>query len=142
MVTVGARGSDPALWSTANALLAAVVGTVAALGSVEAQVSRPEPAYEGNDRIEEWSERRILVVTPHPDDETFTSGGTLAILAANGNDIRVVVYTTDNAGSRDPEMTKDRLKAIRRAESSAFRRKTSFGWATTTACWSTSTAGT
>ena len=86
------------------------------LASAEAQVSRPEPEYTGADRIEEWSGRRVLVVTPHPDDETFTSGGTLAILAANGNEIRIVVYTTDNAGSRDPSMTKDRLKAIRRAE--------------------------
>ena len=116
MVTAGARGLVPALSTGAGMLLAAVVGAVVAAGSVEAQVSRPEPEYTGSDRIEEWSGRRILVVTPHPDDETFTSGGTLAILAANGNDIRVVVYTTDNAGSRDPEMTKDRLKAIRRAE--------------------------
>ncbi len=81
-----------------------------------AQVSTPEPRYAGDDRIEEWSGRRILVVTPHPDDETFTSGGTLSILAANGNDVHVVIYTTDNAGSRDPTMTKDRLKTIRRAE--------------------------
>ena len=116
MVTAGARGSAPVLSTAACVLLAAVVGAVAAVGSVEAQVSRPEPEYTGSDRIEEWSGRRILVVTPHPDDETFTSGGTLAILAANGNDIQVVVYTTDNAGSRDPDMTRDRLKAIRRAE--------------------------
>ena len=100
----------PGLFSAA-CLIAAVTAAPA-----EAQVARPEPEYTGSDRIEEWSGRRILVVTPHPDDETFTSGGTLAILAAKGNDIRVVVYTTDNAGSRDPEMTKDRLKAIRRAE--------------------------
>ncbi|MXW02938.1 MAG: PIG-L family deacetylase [Holophagales bacterium] len=116
MVTAGVRGFAPALSAGAGMLLATVVVAVVAVGSVEAQVSRPEPEYTGADRIEEWSGRRILVVTPHPDDETFTSGGTLAILAANGNDIRVVVYTTDNAGSRDPEMTKDRLKAIRRAE--------------------------
>ena len=100
----------PGLLSAACLIVAVTVGQAGA------QVSRPEPEYTGSDRIEAWSGRRILVVTPHPDDETFTSGGTLAMLAANGNDIRVVVYTTDNAGSRDPEMTKDRLKAIRRAE--------------------------
>ena len=96
-------------------LVAALLGGFASAPAT-AQVSRPEPLYEGADRVEEWSGKRILVVTPHPDDETFTSGGTLAILAANRNDIRVVIYTTDNAGSRDPDMTSERLKAIRRAE--------------------------
>ncbi len=85
--------------------LSAVAGILLATGGIGvgggspamAQVSRPEAVYEGSDRIEEWSDRRILVVTPHPDDETFTSGGTLALLAARGNDIQIVVYTTDNA---------------------------------------------
>ncbi len=58
----------------------------------------------------------LLPLSRHPDDETFTSGGTLAKLAANGNDIHIVIYTSDNAGSSDPTMTHDRLKAIRRAE--------------------------
>ncbi len=114
MGMAGASGSKSA-FPVAAGVFFAVLG-VSAMAPAEAQVSRPEREYTGADRIEEWSGRRVLVVTPHPDDETFTSGGTLAILAANGNDIRVVVYTTDNAGSRDPEMTKDRLKAIRRAE--------------------------
>jgi LmbE family N-acetylglucosaminyl deacetylase len=81
-----------------------------------AQVTTPEPPYTGSDRVEEWRGRRILVVTPHPDDETFTSGGTLALLARNGNEIHVVIYTNDNAGSRDPTMTHERLAAIRKAE--------------------------
>ena len=117
MLRAGASTTDRVLPSLPGAfLLTAYLAAAAVSLPAPAQVSRPEPAYEGADRIEEWSGRRILVVTPHPDDETFSSGGTLAMLAANGNDIQVVVYTTDNAGSRDPEMTKDRLKAIRRAE--------------------------
>ncbi|HVS14150.1 MAG TPA: PIG-L deacetylase family protein [Thermoanaerobaculia bacterium] len=82
----------------------------------EGQVTLAEPEYTGDDRIEQWRGKRVLVVTPHPDDETFTSGGTLALLAARGNDVRIVIYTTDNAGSRDPQMTHERLAAIRRAE--------------------------
>ncbi len=97
-------------------LLGAALVLAAAAAATDAQISRPEPEYTGSDRIEEWSGRRILVVTPHPDDETFTSGGTLALLTAKDNEIQIVIYTTDNAGSRDPEMTKDRLKAIRRSE--------------------------
>ena len=117
MLRAGRSTTNRVLPSLPGAFLLTVYVTVTAVSlPAPAQVSRPDPVYEGPDRIEEWSGRRILVVTPHPDDETFTSGGTLAMLAANGNEIQVVIYTTDNAGSRDPEMTKDRLKAIRRAE--------------------------
>jgi LmbE family N-acetylglucosaminyl deacetylase len=80
------------------------------------QVTLAEPEYTGDDRVERWRGKRVLVVTPHPDDETFTAGGTLALLAAGGNDIRIVIYTSDNAGSRDPAMTHERLATIRRAE--------------------------
>ena len=98
-------------WSAPALVVALLVSAVSF-----AQISTPEPEYEGSDRVEEWTGKTILVVTPHPDDETFTSGGTLAKLAANGNDIHVVIYTSDNAGSTDPTMTHDRLKAIRKAE--------------------------
>lgn len=81
-----------------------------------AQVAQAEPEYTGDDRIEKWKGKTVLVVTPHPDDETFTSGGLLSMLAANGNNVRIVIYTTDNAGSNDPTMTKERLADIRRRE--------------------------
>jgi len=68
------------------------------------------------DRVENWSGKTILVFTPHPDDEVFSSGGTLARLAANGNEIQVVIYTNDNKGSLDLDMTRERLARIRRAE--------------------------
>jgi LmbE family N-acetylglucosaminyl deacetylase len=68
------------------------------------------------DRVENWSGKSILVFTPHPDDETFSMGGTLAKLAANGNEIVIVIYTNDNKGSLDQEMTRERLARIRRAE--------------------------
>ncbi len=81
-----------------------------------AQIATPEPEYKGTDRIEEWEGKTILVVTPHPDDETFSAGGTLAMLAENGNNIQILIYTTDNAGSNDPTMTRERLAAIRKSE--------------------------
>ncbi len=95
---------------------ALALALVASAVAANAQVTVAEPAYTGADRIEEWTGKRILVVTPHPDDDTFTSGGTLALLAERGNEIHVLVYTSDNAGSRDPSMTHERLAAIRRAE--------------------------
>ncbi|MEE2775998.1 MAG: PIG-L deacetylase family protein [Acidobacteriota bacterium] len=79
------------------------------------QIAQPGSPYTGDDRIEGWRGKTILAITPHPDDETFTSGGTLAMLAEH-NDIHVVIYTSDNAGSRDPEMTHERLASIRKSE--------------------------
>jgi len=93
----------------------ALIGAGAS-GPAQAQIAVAEPEYTGEDRIEKWTGKTILVVTPHPDDDTFTSGGTLAMLARSGNDISILIYTSDNAGSNDPRMTKERLAEIRRAE--------------------------
>lgn len=68
------------------------------------------------ERLENQSNKSILVFTPHPDDETFSSGGTLARLAKNGNSIHIIIFTNDNRGSKDLEMTRERLARIRRAE--------------------------
>jgi len=67
-------------------------------------------------RIENLQGKSILIFTPHPDDETFSMGGTLAILAKQRNQIHIVIYTNDNKGSLDLEMTRERLARIRRAE--------------------------
>jgi len=68
------------------------------------------------DRSENWRGRTVLVFTPHPDDDLFGAGGTLALLAKNGNRIYIVIYTNDNKGSFDLEMTSERLARIRKAE--------------------------
>jgi len=39
------------------------------------------------------------------DDDTFCCAGTLALLAKGGNHIHIVIYTNDDKGSYDPEMT-------------------------------------
>jgi LmbE family N-acetylglucosaminyl deacetylase len=96
--------------------LAIATGAVFTPGMLWAQVVTAEPEYTGEDRIEKWHGKTVLAVTPHPDDETFSAGGLLAMLAANGNNIQVLIYTTDNAGSNDPTMTKERLADIRRQE--------------------------
>ena len=68
------------------------------------------------DRIENWKGKTVLIFTPHPDDDTFQCGGIMSILAKNGNKVVVVIYTNDNKGSLDLEMTSERLARIRRAE--------------------------
>ena len=66
-----------------------IVATAAVLSiapsTAQAQVAQAEPEYTGDDRIEKWKGKTVLVVTPHPDDETFTSGGLLSMLVTNGN---------------------------------------------------------
>jgi LmbE family N-acetylglucosaminyl deacetylase len=70
-------------------------------------------------RLEELRNKTILVFTPHPDDDVFGAGGTIALLNRNHNKVFIVIYTNDDKGSYDPEMTSQRLARIRKAEEEA-----------------------
>ncbi|WP_420605497.1 PIG-L deacetylase family protein [Novosphingopyxis sp.] len=62
--------------------------------------------------------RKMLVIAPHPDDEVFGCGGTIALLHATGCDVHVVVLTDGSASHRNSrKYPKSRLVAIRQAES-------------------------
>jgi LmbE family N-acetylglucosaminyl deacetylase len=54
-------------------------------------------------RLENLQNKTVLVFTPHPDDDVFGAGGTIALLNRNHNKLYVVVYTND-----------DRVPTIRR----------------------------
>ena len=71
------------------------------------------------DRIESWTGKTVMVFTPHPDDDTFACGGIMSILAKNKNKVIIVIYTNDDKGSQDLEMTSERLAQIRKAEEEA-----------------------
>ena len=73
-------------------------------------------AAQTQPKLEDLHGKTILVFTPHPDDDTFCCAGTLALLAKNANNIRIVIYTNDDKGSYDPEMTSERLARIRMHE--------------------------
>ncbi len=100
----------------ANLITLALGFTLVLVTTAPGQVVRPDAPYAGPDRIEDWKGKTVLFVTPHPDDDTFSAGGLLAKLARGGNKIIILIYTNDNAGSDDPEMTHERLAAIRKAE--------------------------
>jgi len=68
------------------------------------------------DDITKWTNKTIMWFGPHQDDES-SSLGTLSLLKANGNKIIMVWYTTGNKGSRDLDMTSERLSQIREIES-------------------------
>src|SRR5712692_5781836 len=70
-------------------------------------------------RLEDLHNKTILVFTPHPDDDVFGAGGTIALLNRNHNKVLIVVYTNDDKGSYDPDMSSQRLAGIRRAEQEA-----------------------
>ena len=90
--------------------IAAFVLVLIYVGSASAQrQSQPFP-------LEKAENKTILVFTPHPDDDTFCCAGTLALLAKQHNNIHVVLYTNDDKGSYDLEMTSQRLAQIRSAE--------------------------
>jgi LmbE family N-acetylglucosaminyl deacetylase len=74
-----------------------------------------ERAQKVPDDITKWTNKTIMWVGPHQDDEGG-SMGTLSMLKANGNRIIIVLYTTGNKGSRDLEMTSERLAQIRKVE--------------------------
>src|SRR5580693_10450236 len=67
-------------------------------------------------QLEKLEKKTILLFTPHPDDDTFCCAGTLALLAKKQNNIHIVIYTNDDKGSYDPDMTSERLARIRKAE--------------------------
>jgi len=60
-----------------------------------------------------------MVVVAHPDDAEFLCAGTVAKWAARGCEVTYVVITKGDKGSDDPEMTTERLAAIRETEQRA-----------------------
>jgi LmbE family N-acetylglucosaminyl deacetylase len=67
-------------------------------------------------QLEKQERKTILLFTPHPDDDTFCCAGTLAKLQKLGNNIQIFIYTNDDKGSYDLEMTSERLAKIRMKE--------------------------
>lgn len=92
-----------------------VILAVPFLFAVPAQNPAPQPSK----RLEEMQGKTILLFTPHPDDDVFGAGGTIALLNRNHNKVFIVVYTNDDKGSYDPNMTSQRLAEIRKAEQEA-----------------------
>ena len=60
--------------------------------------------------------QRVLVVTPHPDDAEIGCAGTVAKWVQEGAEVFYVLCTDGGKGSDDPEMSSERLAAIRAKE--------------------------
>lgn len=60
--------------------------------------------------------KRVMGIFAHPDDPEFFCGATFARWAAEGAEIIFVLATSGDKGSSDPDMTSERLIAIREDE--------------------------
>lgn len=68
--------------------------------------------------VKEWTEKTILLIGAHPDDDSY-SMGTLGMLNANGNDVYIAILTTGNVGTQDPKLGMMDLALIRKQEEQA-----------------------
>ncbi|NWF70120.1 MAG: PIG-L family deacetylase [Chloroflexi bacterium] len=64
----------------------------------------------------EIPQKRVMGIFAHPDDPEFFSGATFARWAAEGAHIIFVLATSGDKGSADPDMTRERLIALREEE--------------------------
>jgi LmbE family N-acetylglucosaminyl deacetylase len=66
--------------------------------------------------LDEATVERILVVTAHPDDVDFGSGGTVATFTDAGVAVTYCIVTDGDAGGFDPAVPRSEIPSIRRAE--------------------------
>ncbi len=63
--------------------------------------------------------QRVLVVTAHPDDVDFGGGGTVAGWVDAGIEVAYCICTDGQAGGADPDVPREQIPRIRRAEQTA-----------------------
>jgi len=63
--------------------------------------------------------KKVLVISAHPDDPEFSAGGLIARWAEAGAEITYVIVTDGSKGTADPQMTKEKLVAVRQLEQRA-----------------------
>src|SRR5260370_2919022 len=66
--------------------------------------------------------KNVLVVSAHPDDPDFGSGGTIAKLAKEGARVTYAIVTDGSQGGEDPKQKDSELVAIRQKEQKAAAR--------------------
>ncbi|MEM0174420.1 MAG: PIG-L family deacetylase [Sulfolobaceae archaeon] len=51
-----------------------------------------------------YSKMRVLIIAPHPDDETLCCGGSIVKFLEEGNEVRVIIVTDGRYGSPNDEL--------------------------------------
>jgi LmbE family N-acetylglucosaminyl deacetylase len=75
-------------------------------------------AAQPDEPVEQWKGKTILLIGAHPDDD-YHSMGTLGMLNANGNEVYILILTTGNVGTLDPDLGMMDLALIRKQEEQA-----------------------
>ena len=65
--------------------------------------------------VNKWKDKIIMLIAAHPDDDA-RSHGTLAMLKDHGNEIFIVLITSGNVGTKDPDVSRTDLARIRMKE--------------------------
>ncbi len=60
--------------------------------------------------------KRAMVITAHPDDCEFMCGGTVAVLTRGGWEVDIMVATSGNKGTKDPQVSAQWLAGTREDE--------------------------
>jgi LmbE family N-acetylglucosaminyl deacetylase len=60
-----------------------------------------------------------LVIFAHPDDAEYMCGGTVALWASEGTEVRYCVITDGSAGSNEPGVVREELAVVRETEQRA-----------------------
>src|SRR3954470_23508382 len=63
--------------------------------------------------------KRAMGIFAHPDDAEFLCGGTVAKLCARGWEVRYIIATSGDKGTKDKDLTPSRLAEMREAEQTA-----------------------
>src|SRR3989454_12308237 len=84
-------------------LAAAVLPLGAVLVSASDLLGQGKVPLEGNP-FQEWNNKTIMIVSPHPDDDIIGCGGALAFLRRRGNCLIVFYLTDGGKGTFDPPM--------------------------------------
>ena len=66
--------------------------------------------------MRDMRDKRVLVITPHPDDAESGAGGTIAKWSSLGADIVLVVCTNGDKGTSDRNVSSQEIAATRRQE--------------------------
>ena len=64
--------------------------------------------------------KKVLVITPHPDDAESGAGGTIAKWSSQGANIALVVCTNGNKGTSDRNIDSVKIAALRKMEQSSW----------------------
>jgi len=66
--------------------------------------------------IDDLSGKKILILAPHPDDETIGCGGLIVKAKKSGSDVRVVFLTDGSAGVLDKKLNNTQRARLREQE--------------------------